>query len=65
MELVAEREDALFRTAFLLVASRTSESGVKFVFVEGVEQSLSLHQVGVHLAAVGERTHTGFKRLHV
>ena len=65
VELVAEGEDALLGTALLFIAAGTAESGIEAVFVEGLEQGLRLHEVGVYFRAVGEGSHAGFERLLV
>ena len=65
VELVAEGEDTLFGTALFLVAAGATEGSVEFILVEGVEQGLRLHQVRVHLAAVGEGADAGLESLHV
>ena len=49
MELIAEREDTFFRTALLLVTAGAAESGVELIFIQGMKQSLRLHQVRMHL----------------
>ena len=64
-KIVEEREDARLVRRLPLVARCSPEGRVKPVFVERVEQSLRLHQVCVHLAAVGERAHALAESLHV
>ena len=44
----------LLGAALLLVAARTAEGGIEPVFLQGHEQRLRLHKVGMHLAAVRE-----------
>lgn len=61
MKLVAEGEYAFLGTAFLLAAPRAAEGSIKLVLVEGTEQSLRLHEVGMHFRAVRERPHTSLK----
>jgi len=60
METISERENSFFGSGFLFVATGTSESGVEFVFVQSVEQSLGLHQVGMNFTAMRKRPYTGF-----
>ena len=55
VELVAKRKDPLLGPAFLFVPAGAAEGGIKPVLIEGLPQGLGLHDVGVDLAAVGER----------
>ena len=55
--LIAERIDAFLGTRFFFVAAGTTEGGVELVLVEGLFERLGLHDVGVDLAAVRERSH--------
>ena len=65
LELVAEAEDALLGAALLLVATGTAEGSIELILVQGIQQGLGLHQVGVYLGAVGERPHAGMEGFHV
>ena len=65
MELVAEGENALLGAALLLVAAGAAKGCVELILVEGGEQRLRLHEVGVHLGAVGKGAHASFESLFV
>ena len=65
VELVAEGEDAFLGAALFFVAAGSAKGGVELVLVEGVEQGLGLHQVGVYLRTVGEGAYAGMKGFHV
>ena len=65
VEFVAERKDTFLGTRFLLVAAGSTEGGIEFVFVKSMKQGLCLHQVGMYLATVGERSYAGTESIHV
>ena len=55
MVFVAEGVDAFFGTRLFFVTTGTAERGVELVFVERLLERVGLHDVGVDIAAVGER----------
>lgn len=54
MEAITERVDTLFSTGFLFVAARTTEGGIKTVFIQRLLQAFGLHNIGMFRAAVHE-----------
>ena len=65
MEAVAEGIDTLFGTRLFLIAACAAESSIKLILVQRIQQSLGLHQVRMHFAAVGERSHSCIEGFHV
>jgi hypothetical protein len=53
------REDALLRSALLLVAPRPAEGGVETPFVQGLAQGLGLHHLRVDRRAGSDRRNAG------
>ena len=47
MVFITERKDPLFGTALLLITAAAPECCSKSVFVEGLFQSLCLHDIGI------------------
>ncbi len=56
MVLVTEGVDPLLGAGFFLVTAGAAEGGIEAVLVQRLFQTLGLHHVGVHRAAVGEGT---------
>ena len=54
MEAVTERVDSLFSAGFLFVTARTTEGGIKTVFVQRLFQAFSFHNIGMFRAAMNE-----------
>ena len=65
VELVAEAEDAFLGPRLLLVATGSAEGCIELILVQRIEQSLCLHQVGMHLAAMREGSYASAEGLHV
>ena len=65
VELVAKRKHPLLGPALFFVAAGTAEGGVEPILVERLPQGLRLHDVGVDLAAVGDRIDAGRPALFV
>ena len=61
-QTVAEGEDALLGAGFLLVAPRSTESGIVVAFAQRVEQGLGLEQSAAALRAQPERIGPRFER---
>lgn len=49
MEAVTERVNSLFSAGFLFVTARTTEGGIKTVFVQRLFQAFSFHNIGMFL----------------